>query len=280
MTQTAVSEPGAPARPLSIVVCIKPVPDPRQWSKLKLDPETMLLCRAEIPPVINPLDRNAMEAAVALREQFGGVVRVLTMAPADAEDQLIEAMAAGCDEAYLLTDRAFAGGDTLATAHCLAAAIRRLGAVDLVFCGGYSLDGSTHQVGPQLAELLELPDFTLATQLEVEADGQVRAWCKVEGGEARFEGSLPALVTVAQELNHPRLPSMTGLRRAAATTVTRWTAADLGVDPNEVGLLGSPTQMLNVTPAPGGRKGEILQGPADEIAARLIHRLRAERVLS
>jgi electron transfer flavoprotein alpha/beta subunit len=263
---------------LDIIVCIKPVPDPKRWDKLKLDPETMLLVRGNIPAVINQLDRNAIEQAVALKAAHRGTISVVTMAPPDGEDQLVEAVAMGCDRAYLLSDRAFAGADTLATSRCLAAAIRKIGHFDLVFCGGYSADGSTAQVGPQLAELLGIPDLTHATELEI-ADGVVRAHSKLEDGHIVFAAELPALVTFDREANAPRLPTMVGIMKAAQAGITTWTAADLGIDPELVGLAGSPTQMLNVFTAPAGRKGDILQGTPNELATKLLTKLRQERVL-
>jgi len=263
---------------MNIVVCMKPVPDPHGWGKLALDPRTMLLRRAEVPAVINPLDRNAIEQAVALRGD-GGMVTVVSMAPKEAEEQLAEALAMGCDRAYLLTDAAFAGADSLATARCLAAAIRRLGPIDLVFCGSYSADGSTSQVGPQLAEILGMPDLTHVTALA--RDGAMLcARCATEGGETVYECDLPALVTFDKEVNVPRLPSMTGIMKAAASGVTVWTAADLGLPDNEMGLSGSPTQMLNMFTPPVARKGEMLEGSPSQMAAALVERLKLRRLAS
>ena len=261
---------------MNIVVCMKPVPDPRRWGKLKLDPGTMLLRRAEVPAVINPLDRNAIEQAVALRAAGGGTVTVVSMAPREAEEQLAEALAMGCDRACLLSDPAFAGADSLATARCLAAAIRHIGSVDLVFCGAYSLDGSTSQVGPQLAELLDMPDLTHVTALSLDG-ATLGARCATEGGETAHECDLPALVTFDKEVNVPRLPSMTGIMRAAAAGVTCWTAADLGLSPDDVGLCGSPTQMLNIFTPPSARKGEMLEGSPNQVAAALVEKLRPRR---
>ena len=203
---------------MNIVVCMKPVPDPRRWGKLKLDPRTMLLRRDEVPAVINPLDRNAIEQAVALRAEGPGTITVVSMAPREAEEQLAEALAMGCDRAVLLADPAFAGADSLATARCLAAAIRRVGDVDLVFCGSYSLDGSTSQVGPQIAELLDMPDLTHVTALALEG-ATLRARSATEGGETVYDCDLPALVTFDKEVNVPRLPSMTGIMSAATAVV-------------------------------------------------------------
>ena len=264
--------------PLNIVVCIKPVPDPTRWNKLKLDPETMLLRRSEIPAVMNLLDRNAIEQAAAFKTSHGATVSVMTMAPPDGDEQLAEALAMGCDRAYLLSDAAFAGADTLATARVLAAAIRKTGRFDLVFCGAYSLDGSTSQVGPQVAELVGIPDLTHCTSLEL-AGRTLHAVCRVEDGDDVFECELPALVTFDKEANTPRLPTMTGIMQAAHTPITRWNAADLEIDPETVGLRGSPTQMLNVFTPPVGRKGEILQGPPNEVVRTLVSKLRADRVI-
>jgi electron transfer flavoprotein beta subunit len=263
---------------LDIIVCVKPVPDPKQWKKLKLDPETMLLQRSAIPAVLNALDRNGIEQAVTMKAQLGGTISVVTMAPPDAQEQLAEALAMGCDRAYLLSDAAFAGADTLATARALAAAIGKIGRYDLVFCGAYSADGSTSQVGPQVAELLGIPDLTHAVALDVQG-GALEARCQVEDGHVTYACDLPALVTFDREANTPRLPTMTGIMRASQAGVVRWAAADLGLEPDMVGLKGSPTQMLNVFKPPVGRKGEILQGPPNETAGRLIAKLRAERIL-
>jgi electron transfer flavoprotein alpha/beta subunit len=269
---------GKEASGLRIVVCIKPVPDPARLDKIKLDPDTMLLTRSEVPAVINPLDRNAIEQAIRLKETSGAEVSVLTMAPAAAEEQLAEALAMGCDRAYLASDRAFAGADTLATARCLAAAIAKIGSVDLVFCGAYSADGSTAQVGPQLAELMGIADLTHAISLEV--TGRVlRVACKVEEGTLVAECGLPALVTFDREANQPRLASMSGIRRACALPVVAWNAADLGLAPATVGLKGSPTQMLNVFALAQGRKGEILSGSGPEMAETLVARLVADKAL-
>ena len=265
-------------RPVDIVVCVKPVPDPRGWKKLKLDPGTMLLCRSEIPAVINTLDRNAIEQALQIKAQLGGTVTAMTMAPPEGEQQLLEALAMGCDRAVLLSDRVLAGADTLATARCLAAAITKLGRYDLVFCGAYSLDGSTSHVGPQLAELLGIPDLTYVRSLKIAEPG-LSAQCELDDGQADYECELPALVTFSREANVPRLPTMSGIMTAARTTITRWSAADLDLDPARVGLAGSPTQMLNIFTSAVGRKGEIFQGPPGEVARKLLARLRAERVL-
>jgi electron transfer flavoprotein beta subunit len=273
---------GSQGAALHVVVCIKPVPDPSRWDKLKLDPETMLLNRSEVPAVINALDLNALEQALAIKQAARATISVLTMAPAEAEEQLREALAMGCDRAYLASDRAFAGADTLATARCLAAAIKKIesdaGRVDLVFCGGYSADGSTAQVGPQIAELLDLPDLTHVVSLEMTVGG-VRAACKIEEGTLIAECDVPVLLTFDREANQPRLPDMPGIRRARDLPVVTWSAADLGLGPAEVGLAGSPTKMFNIYTQSQGRKGEILSGSAAEMANTLVEKLTADKAL-
>ncbi len=265
-------------QPLHIVVCMKPVPDPKKWGRLKLDPHTMLLQRDQVPAIVNPLDRNAIEQAIVLREKHGGSVTLLSMAPPDADDQLGEALAMGADRACLLTDRAFAGADTLATARVLAAGIRKLGAFDLVFCGAYSADGSTAQVGPQIAEMLGIPDLPQAVAVEVRG-AIVRARCQVDAGETVYEADLPVVATFSRDANTPRLPSMRGIMRVTEAGIERWTAADLGLGDDVVGLKGSPTQMLNVFTPPSGRKGEMLQGTPTEAAKALADRLARERLI-
>jgi electron transfer flavoprotein beta subunit len=264
---------------LNMIVCIKPVPDPNLWDKLKLDQETMLLCRDEIPAVINPLDRNAIEQAVDLKKKFDGKISVLTMAPPEAEEQLQEALALGCDEAYLLTDRAFAGADTLATARCIKAAIEKIGKFDLIFCGGYSLDGSTSQVGPQIAELLGIPDLTHVFKMEMNKE-VIRVHSRLDTGYAVYETDLPALITLDKEANVPQIADMMGIRKAMEKNITVWKIKDLHVDPTDVGLTGSPTQMLNIYTPTVGRKGEILKGSSNEVVLDLISRLRKEKAMA
>ncbi|MBI5882285.1 MAG: electron transfer flavoprotein subunit beta/FixA family protein [Elusimicrobia bacterium] len=261
------------------IVCVKPVPDPSLFSKLRLDPETMLLRRDEVPSVINPLDRNAIEAALDIKRRLGGRVAVMTMAPPNAQEQLLEALALGCDRAFLLTDKAFAGADTLATARTLAAGIRKAGRFDLVLCGAWSADGSTAQVGPQLAELLNVPDLVCVTSMDLRS-GRILAQCRRENGTVLLDSPRPAVVTLEAGANAPKLPAMGGIGKALKSKVTMWNSRDLGLKPSQVGLAGSPTRMLNVFAASGARKGEILQGTTNEVTAQLLERLRHDGLVT
>jgi len=263
---------------LKIIVCIKPVPDPSHWNRLKLDPETMLLERTGIPPVINALDRNALEQAILLKEKYGATISVLSMAPGSATEQLQEALALGCDQAYLLTDAAFAGADTLATARCLTAAVRKIGKFDLIFCGAYSLDGSTAQLGPQIAELLEIPDLTHTVALELNKK-TVRVSCKRDQGFISFEADVPVLVTFDKEINRPRIPGMVGIKRAMTIPVVKWSMTDLDLKQADIGLPGSPTRMLSISAPDRTKKGEILKGPAHEVVRELLTKLRQKKIL-
>lgn len=265
---------------MEIVVCAKPVPDPRQWSRIALDPVTKVLRREGVETVLNPLDRHALEAALQIRQKLGGKVRVISMAPPFALEVLRETLALGADEAVLLSDRAFAGGDTLATVRVLAAGLRHWNVQpDLILCGAESVDGSTGQVGPQLASLLGMAHLSYVCGLEeVAADHLIARW-QVEEGYARVEVQLPAVLTVTREMNKPRGISMLGVVQARNKPLLAWSAADLGIDPAMCGLAGSPTQMGDMWLPESGRRKEILSGDLAEVISQLLDRLRELAVL-
>lgn len=261
-------------RPLRTVVCIKPVPDPRQWDKIGLDPQTNLLQREGIPSVINPLDKNALEEALSLRDSFGGTVTVLSMAPPAATEALYAALAMGADEATLLSDRALGGADTLATSYTLAAGIAKLEGVDIVLCGNKSLDGSTGQVAPQLAEFLSCAHVIGAVALEVCSDNVVHVKSKMDFGYLTIEATMPVVIAVRAEINTPRLTSLPGILAARSKEIRIWTVADLGVDTSKVGLAGSPTRVAGVFVPKVERRGETLSGEPDSVSELLIDRLK------
>jgi len=173
---------------------------------------------------------------------------------------LRQALALGADEAVLLSDRAFAGADTLATSYTLAKAIEKLGGFDLVICGKQAMDGDTAQVGPEVAENLDIPHVTYVRKIEELSPGYVRVQRMTEEGYEVIESPLPVLITVVKEINEPRMPSIKGMLKAKKAAITMWTAADLAVDEDQVGLAGSPTRVIRIfTPEQRG-KGEIIQG--------------------
>lgn len=255
---------------MKIAVLIKQVPD---TSEVRINPETGTLMREGVPSIINPYDLHAIEAAVAIKEQNGATVTVLTMGPPQAEEALKDAIAMGADEAVLVTDRAFAGSDTWATSYALSQALRKLGA-DLIFCGKQAIDGDTAQVGPGVAEMLDIPHVAYVKSIEGLSDGAIRVRRLMDEGYDVVEAKLPALLTVVRELNTPRLPSMKGKMKAKKAVIPRWSAADIGADEAKLGLKGSPTQVKKIF-APEARSDRQMLGgtTADEQAVKILEKL-------
>ncbi len=261
---------------LNVVVCMKQVPD---TTEVKIDPETKTLVREGVPSIINPFDTYAIEEGIRIRERLGGKVTILSMGPPQVKESLKEAIAMGADDAVLLSDRAFAGSDTLATSYTLAEGIRKLGGVDLIICGKQAIDGDTAQVGPGIAEHLDIPHITYVRRIVELCPGYIRVERMVEGGYEVVETGLPALITVVKEINEPRLPSMKGLMRARRQEITVWTAQDLEVDPERIGLRGSPTEVIRVFTPEVRASGEMLQGDVQEQVQALVERLLKAGVL-
>jgi electron transfer flavoprotein beta subunit len=244
---------------MHIVCCIKQVPDTTQ---VKIDPETNTLIRAGVESICNPYDMVAAEAAVQLKEKYGGKVTVITMGPPQAESALRDCLALGVDEAILLSDRAFAGADTLATSYTLAQAITNISAtepVDLVLCGKQAIDGDTAQTGPGIATRLGYNQFTYVSQVVGVSPEKktITVRREVEGGSEIIEGSLPALLTIELELSTPRYASLPSLVRAIRQEVKVWGASNTGAVPERLGLKGSPTSVNKIFIPPvrsGGQK--------------------------
>ncbi|HHW57469.1 MAG TPA: electron transfer flavoprotein subunit beta/FixA family protein [Clostridia bacterium] len=254
---------------MNILVFIKQVPD---TNEVKIDPVTKTLIREGVPSIINPDDKNALEEAIRIKDEYGGKVTVITMGPSQAEEALREALAMGADEAYLLTDRVFAGADTCATAKTLAKMAQKL-EHDIIFCGRQAIDGDTAQVGPQLAEQLNIPQVTYVKEVKIEGDALIvkRA---LEDGYEMIKVKMPVLLTAIKELNTPRYPSIKGIFEAyREKEVKIVTAADLGIDPQDVGLKGSPTRVISTTTPEIQRAGEIFTGNVKECVQNLVQRL-------
>lgn len=261
---------------MRIIVTIKQVPD---TNEVRLDPRTGTLIREGVPSIINPEDKNALEAALTLREQRGGEVVVISMGPPQADDALREALAMGADRAILLTDRAFAGADTWATATTLGMAIQKLGNYDLIIAGRQAIDGDTAQVGPQLAEYLNIPQITYVRDFQVD-DSRVRAQRTLEDGYEVLETALPALLTLTKDANKPRYPSAPGIISAyREQTVEHWGATEIDADPEKVGLKGSPTQVKRSFSPPPKEPGEIIKAAPGEAAKQLVSRLKQKNLL-
>lgn len=255
---------------MKIVVCIKQVPDAKD---VRLDPETNTLARAGVESIMNPYDRHALEEGVRLAGEQGGTVTVLSMGPPQAQEVLREAVACGADEAVLVSDRAFAGADTWATTHTLAQAIRTVGGADLVLCGKQAIDGDTAQVGPGLAERLGYPYATCVKKLLGCAEGTLRLERMMDDGYDVLEVGLPALLTVVKEINQPRLPSLKGKMKAKKLEIKTLSAADIDADPGQIGLPGSPTQVVRVFSPQARGERTIFQGSVDEQVEQLAREL-------
>ena len=257
---------------MDIIVCVKQVPE---TANVDWDPETGTLIREGAAGTLNPDDKNALEAALQLREKHGGFITAVSMGPPQAEETLREALSMGVDRGILLSDRQFAGADTLATSYTVSLALKKIARFDLVLCGKESWDGMTGQVGPQLAELLNLPQLTYATDITI--DGHtVRITQKLGDLFRILETSLPALVTVEREINQPRIPPMDSIIEAYRDKeVVAWGTEELGGDKQFFGLKGSPTQCSKVY----GRKVKkgnvtVLDGEPAEVAEKLIKILK------
>lgn len=256
-----------------VIVCMKPVPDPKEWGRLAMDPETKTLIREGIPSIINPLDKHALEAALQLKEGTGVEVVVVSMAPPFNASLLKEALAMGADRGVLISDRTFAGSDTLATVRILSAAIRRLGPFDLVLCGNSTLDGCTAQVPSQLAEMLGIPNVMHVCQMEVEDGGRMVLSQRIEMGTLVLEAEPPLLLSFTKEANDPRLISFLGILEAEKKELSVWSREELGVDASTVGLAGSPTKMAGLLLRKKERRGERVEGDPKEVARRIADRM-------
>ncbi len=256
---------------MHIVVCIKQVPDSAQ---IRVHPVTNTIMRQGVPTIVNPYDLFALEAALRLRDTLGATVTVLTMGPPMAEDTLRKALGFGADRAVLLTDRAFAGSDTLATSYALAQAIRMIGetwgAPDIVFTGKQTIDGDTAQVGPGIARRLGLNQVTYVASIAgIDRDaGTISLARRAEGGVQEITTKLPALITMLEASNEVRRGSLPDVLRAARADVVVWSAKDAGIgDPTKIGLKGSPTVVKKVFAPPAREEKAEQIDPAAGAAA-------------
>lgn len=259
---------------MKIFVCVKQVPDAKD---VRLDPKTNTLARDGVQSIMNPYDRHALEEAVRLKENYGGTVTALTMGPPQAEEILREAVSCGADDALLVSDRAFAGADTWATTYTLAQAIRKAGGADLIICGKQAIDGDTAQVGPGLGERFSIPYITCVRKVVSLKDNVIRLERMMDDGYDVVEAELPVLLTVVKEINEPRIPSLKGKMKAKKISVTSMSAADIGADPDCIGLKGSTTQVVRVfSPEKRGER-TMLEGSVEEQVDELVAKLEAMR---
>ncbi len=255
---------------LKMAVCMKVVPKPEE---IRVDRATMALERAGVRSEMNPPDMNALELALRVKDQHGGQVNLLSMGPPFFDPYLRMMLAMGADHIYLLSDRALGGADTLATTYTLAQGIRKIGGVDLIFCGEESSDGATGQVPPGLAEWLEMPQLTLVDQLDYDPDrGVVRGRRELHGGHQIAEVPVPAVISVKTAANEPRFMDYNIKPWAfEEQQLTIWSAEDLEADAGLIGWDGSPTIVSGLDEAPTReRKRIFLKGTDQEVIGRLV----------
>lgn len=262
---------------MKIVVCIKQVPGS---NRVSFDPITHNLVREGMAGRMNPFDENAIEAAVRLREQVGGEVILLSMGPDAAKETLHDGLAMGADAAYLLSSRAFAGSDTLATGYILAQAIRKIGGVDLTLFGRQAVDADTGQVGPIVATELDLPQATFAAKIQP-LDAQHVAVDRDLGAAVQtVQLTLPAVITVRAEANRPRYETPVAIQQSLKKPLTTWTDQDLTLDASRIGQAGSPTVVRKVyAPAPATRAAKPLPEAPQDAAKALLDILQAQGLL-
>ncbi len=261
---------------MNFLVCIKQVPGTTQ---VKIDPKTNTLVREGVESIINPFDTYAIEEGVRLKERTGGSCTVITMGPPQAEQALRDAVAVGADDAILVSDRAFAGSDTWATAQVLAAAVAKFKDFDLVICGRQSIDSDTGQVAPELAERLGLPFVSYVSKVEEIRPGHIRVQRMVEFGHEVVECPLPAVISVTKEINTPRLPSLRNMMKARSLKPTVWSNSDLQIPTDRVGVTGSATRVVKIFFPQRTPKSEMITGTPEEQVEKLLVKLREAKVV-
>lgn len=254
---------------MNSIVCIKQVPN---TNEVKINQETGTLIREGIESIINPDDKNALEAALEIKEQVGGKVILLSMGPEQAKAALKEGLAMGADEAYLLSDRVFGGSDTWATATIIAAAIEKIGNYDLIFCGRQAIDGDTAQVGPEIAEFLGVPQVTYAKKIQVNGD-ELQVTRFTEDADFVFKVKTPCLITAIKELNDPRLPTVQKIFEVydeKEDNIQVMTFQNLDVDATQIGLKGSPTNVFRSFVPVKSKNSEIIEGLNEKEKAKIL----------
>ncbi|MHA2280307.1 MAG: electron transfer flavoprotein subunit beta/FixA family protein [Promethearchaeota archaeon] len=267
---------------MKIFVCIKQVPG---VSEVRIDPNTNSLVREGIPSITNPFDRNAVELALTIKEKHEAEVIAISMGPPQAEEVLREALAMGVDQAFLLSDKAFAGADTLATSYTLALAIKNLlkGSKDkanyLVIVGAQAIDGDTGQVGPELAEELNIPQITYVQKFELKENKIFVERIFRTEEVVIIETRVPALISVLKEINEPRNPTMSGIVKAYKKEIKVIDAEELKADKRKIGRHGSMTEVWKIFVPE--RKGDqvIFQGTNEEIVQELCKNLKNDKIL-
>jgi electron transfer flavoprotein beta subunit len=265
---------------MNMIICCKQIPDPEAPpGSFKIDPSSHnVISPPGFPPVISPFDLNAVEAALRIKEKSGGTVIILSLGNNLLPEVIKKPLSMGADELVLLEDEAFEGGDSWSTAHALAKAIEKIGAYDIIFCGRQAADWDSGQVGSGIAELLEIPSVTLAKDVEI-VDATARVGRALDDWYEVVETTLPAVITVSNELGEPRYPTMKGIMAATKKQPARWKPVDIGLNPVQAGASGRRTRMLNLFQPAREAQCEIVSGDSpDEIGVNLASKLREAKV--
>ncbi len=259
---------------MNIIVCIKQVPD---TTEIKINPVTGTLIRDGVPSIMNPDDKGGLELALSLKDKYGANVTVITMGPPQAELILREAFAMGADRAILLTDRKFAGADTLATSHALAGALKTLD-YDLIIAGRQAIDGDTAQVGPQMAEHLGLPQVSYVAGFDVK-DGKFIVKKETEEGYQILEVEGPALLTVLASAYKARYMSVPGIVDAYSKEIEIWGADKIDVEESKLGLKGSPTRVNKAFTKGLKQAGEVFEVDPEQAVGIIISKLKEKFII-
>ncbi|MBQ0112746.1 MAG: electron transfer flavoprotein subunit beta/FixA family protein [Bacteroidales bacterium] len=260
---------------MNIVVCIKQVPD---TTEVKLDPKTGTLIREGVPSIMNPDDKGGLELALRLKDQYGAHVTVITMGLPQAEAILREAIAMGADRAILLTDRKLGGADTLATSYALAGALKKLG-FDLVISGRQAIDGDTAQVGPEMAEHLDIPQVTYLEDLQYDGNKTLTIKKQLEDGYQMVQVEMPCLLSVLASSYKPRYMTVKGIVECYDKEVEIWNADMIEVDESRLGLKGSPTKVKKSFAKGLKAKGEVFELDTEEAVELIINKMREKYII-
>lgn len=267
---------------MHIMVCVKQVPD---TTEIKIDPKTNTLDRSSAPAIINPYDAHAVEEAVKIKHQVGGKVSIISMGPPQAQEVIKKCIELGADEGYLLSDRAFAGSDTLATSYILSSGIKKIieqQPIDLIFCGKQAIDGDTAQVGPGIARRLGIPQLTYVSMIKsVNLENKtVIVHRKIDVGYEVVQSKLPCLITVEKEINELTFSSLPNMLKAARYTAKVWDINAFEADISQMGLKGSPTTVRKIFAPKGRQGGEVFKGNSDELVNTIIEKVKQNPLFS
>jgi len=262
---------------MNIIVCIKQVPDTQD---VKMDPEKGTLIREGVKSIVNPFDLYAIEEGLRIKERTGkGKVIAITMGPPQAEEALKEAIAMGVDDGILISDKAFAGADTLATSYTLSKAIEKIGSPWIIICGRQAIDGDTAQVGPEIAAWLSLPQITYVSKILEMDEKRIKVERLTDYGYDIVETTLPCVITVNKEINEPRLPSLRGMMKAKKFKAQVWDLNSMDVDKKFIGLEGSPTRVVKIFAPPQKKGGEKYEGTPEELASIIARKFEEMKLI-